>query len=62
MEFKVRTHKKGPLRIDKLLEQHANSLWIPDHLSKKQTAQFALDHFKKQIATELQMLQIFMRK
>jgi hypothetical protein len=32
-----------------LLERHANSLWIPAHLTDDEAAEFVLDHFKRRL-------------
>jgi hypothetical protein len=58
MRFAATTTKPGPLAIHDLLESHAISLWVPDHLTDEQAAAFALDHFRRQVETELQMAQI----
>jgi hypothetical protein len=56
MQFTVTTAKPGPLEIEKLLERHANSLWVPDHLDDDQAAAFVLDHFRRQIESDLAMV------
>jgi hypothetical protein len=58
MRFEVSTQKPGSLAIHELLERHANSLWIPEHLTDEQAAAFVLDHFRRQVDSELQMAQI----
>ena len=58
MRFEVTTETPGLLSIHELLERHANKLWIPEHLTDEQAAAFVLDHFRKQVETELQMAQI----
>jgi hypothetical protein len=58
MKFFVASEKPGPLRIHELLEQHANSLWIPDHPTPEQASSFVLDHFRRQVETELKMVKI----
>ena len=58
MQFTVRTDKPGPLEIDKLLERHANNLWVPAHFTPELAAAFVLEHFRKQIDAELAMVTI----
>jgi hypothetical protein len=58
MKFTVSSEKPGPLLLNKLLEQHANSLWVPDYLSEEQAAAFVLDHFRRQIETEMGMIEV----
>jgi hypothetical protein len=58
MQFAITTEKPGPLEIAKLLERHANNLWVPDHLTAEQAAAFVLEHFRKQIDEELAMITI----
>jgi len=58
MRFSVTTEKSGPLAIHELLERHANSLWVPAHLADDQAAAFVLDHFRRQIESELAMARI----
>jgi hypothetical protein len=56
MRFTVTTEKPGPLAIHELLERHANALWVPKHLTEEQAAAFALEHFRRQVEEELQMV------
>jgi len=58
MRFTVTTEKSGPLAIHELLERHANSLWVPAHLTDNQAAAFVLDHFRRQFESELAMVTI----
>ena len=58
MRFTVTSEKPGPLAIHELLERHANALWVPTHLTKEQAAEFVREHFRRQVAVELQMLQL----
>jgi hypothetical protein len=58
MRFTVTTEKPGPLAIHELHERHANALWVPAHLTEEQAAAFVLEHFRRQVAVELQMLQL----
>jgi hypothetical protein len=58
MRFTVTTTKPGPLAIHELLERHANELWMPMHLTDEQAAAFVLDHFRRQVESELQMVEI----
>jgi hypothetical protein len=55
MTFTVNTEKPGPLNIAQLLEQHANNLWVPTHLTPEQAAAFVLEHFRKQVEKELKL-------
>jgi hypothetical protein len=58
MHFNITTQKPGPLVIHELLECHSNSLWLPEHLTDEQAAAFVLDHFRRQIESELAMVRI----
>lgn len=58
MRFEVITERPGPLGIHELLERHANSLWIPAHLTDEQAGKFVLDHFKRQVAAELAVVTV----
>ena len=55
MRFNVTT-ESGNDTIRQLCEQHVNGLWIPDHLTPQQAEVFALDHFKRWVAGELELL------
>lgn len=35
---------------------HCNCIWIPEHLNPDQAAEFALDHFRRTILNDLDML------
>jgi hypothetical protein len=58
MQFKVTTESPGPLGIAELLQRHADTLWVPDHLDADQAAAFVLDHFRRQIEAELAMIEV----
>lgn len=58
MIFRVTTENPGPLAIHELLERHANSLWVPNHLDAEQAAAFVLDHFRRQVEAELAMVKL----
>ena len=50
MRFKVTTEGQDRFNIAGLVEQFANSLWIPDHLTPDQRAEFVLDQFRRMVA------------
>ena len=58
MKFTICTEFAGPLGIAELLQQHADSLWVPDHLDEEQARGFLLDHFQRAVATELAMVDV----
>jgi hypothetical protein len=58
MQFTVTTTTAGTLGIAQLLQRHADSLWVPEHLDQEQAMRFVTDHFTRQIATELAMLAV----
>jgi len=61
MQFSASSDRPGPLGMKELLERHANSLWIPAHLTTEQSLAFVLDHFRRQVAAELAMVRIDLR-
>lgn len=58
MRFTVTTEKPGPLAIHELHERHANALWVPAHLTEEQAAAFVLEHFRRQVEAEVQIVDI----
>ena len=58
MRFTITTTTPGSLGIAELLQRHADSLWVPEHLDQEQAMRFVTDHFTRQIATELAMLAV----
>lgn len=58
MKFTITTEKPGPLGIAELLQKHADGLWVPAHLDEEQAVAFVLDHFTRQIASELEMVEV----
>jgi hypothetical protein len=58
MRFELTTENPGPLSVHELLERYANELWIPEHLADDQAAGFVLDHFRRQVESELAMVTI----
>ncbi|MBW3599304.1 MAG: hypothetical protein KY475_18795 [Planctomycetes bacterium] len=56
MKFTVSTEGRNLLNLRELCEQHVNELWVPAHLTAEQSAEFALDHFKKTVLAELELL------
>lgn len=58
MRFATTTENPGPLNLHELAELHANDLWVPAHLTEEEAAAFALDQFRRQVAAELEMIEI----
>ena len=58
MRFKVITEGQNRLNIAGLVEQYANSLWMPDHLTPDQRTEFVLDQFRRMVASELEMVEV----
>jgi hypothetical protein len=62
MHYSITTENPGPLGIAELLQRHADSLWVPDHLTADQSAAFVLDHFRRQVEAELAMVEVKVRR
>lgn len=45
-----------------MLEQYANDQWIGEHFTEKQAVESMLDMFKRQLATDLEKLELVCRK
>jgi hypothetical protein len=58
MRFSTTTENPGPLNLHELAERHANELWVPAELDERQAVQFALDQFRRQVAAELEMIEM----
>ena len=56
MKFRVSTEGQDKLGLRELCEKHVNDLWIPNHLLPHEAVDFALDHFKRMVVGELEML------
>ena len=56
MKFTVKTEGRNKLNLRQLCEDYANNLWVPDHLTADQAAEFAYDQFEKTVLTELKLL------
>lgn len=53
-------HSEGPDRtgLVALAEHYINHLWIPTHLTPDQACEFVLDHFKRAVSGELELLEV----
>ena len=58
MRFTVLSEGHDELNLRQTFEEFANNLWIPDHLSEKQAAEFALDCFRRAFLMDLDMLRV----
>ena len=56
MQFNVTT--EGNDEIRRLCQEHVNGLWVPDHLTPAQAEEFALDHFKRWLAAQMELLKV----
>ena len=56
MKFRVTTEGQNQLGLRELCERNVNDLWMPDHLLPHEAEQFALDHFKRAVMAELELL------
>jgi hypothetical protein len=53
-------HSDGPDRtgLAMLAEHYVNQLWVPTHLTPDQAREYVLDHFKRAVAADLEMLEV----
>ena len=58
MRFTVYTEATDELNLRETFERFANDLWIPDHLTERQAARFALDLFRRSLLDELDSLRV----
>ncbi len=58
MKFKAVATEAGKLGIADLLTQYANGQWIGDHYTPEQAASLIVDRFRRQIETELAMIEL----
>ena len=56
--FKVEIGGKDSLGLRQLCESHANTLWVPDHLTAEQACWFVLDHFRRSVLQELEQMEV----
>ena len=56
--FTMTTEGRNRLNLRKLCEETINDLWIPSHLTPEQAAEFAMDHFKRTVLSELELLEV----
>lgn len=54
--FTVTTEATDRLDMATLCHIHANGIWIPDHLDPQQAEEFALDHFRRTVLNDHDML------
>ncbi len=58
MRFTTTTGYPGSLNLHELAQQHANDLWVPTNLNEREAAAFALEHFRRQVVAELEMIEM----
>lgn len=56
--FDVATESPDRLDLRGLCEMHVHSLWMPAHLLPHEAEEFALDHFKRMVLADLEMLMV----
>jgi hypothetical protein len=56
MRFRVTTEGQNQSGLREFCERYVNDLWMPDHLLPHEAKDFALDHFKRAVMAELEML------
>jgi hypothetical protein len=56
MKFRVTTEGQNQSGLREFCERYVNDLWMPDHLLPHEAKEFALDHFKRAVMAELEML------
>ncbi|MEQ8786220.1 MAG: hypothetical protein RIC55_07970 [Pirellulaceae bacterium] len=56
MNFLVTTEGENRLNLREACQAHVDSLWVPDHLLPHEAEEFVLDHFKRTVIGELEML------
>jgi hypothetical protein len=46
------------LGLKELCERHIQGMWFPQHAFPEQVAEMALDHFRRAVLAELEMLHV----
>ncbi|MCC9655600.1 hypothetical protein [Rhodopirellula halodulae] len=58
MKFKAETTEAGKLGIAELLTRYANEQWLGEHYTPEQAASLIVDRFRRQVETELAMIEL----
>ena len=58
MNFRVTSEGENHLNIRELCQAHVDGLWVPAHLLPHEAEEFVLDHFKRTVLGELEMLSV----
>jgi len=56
--FTVTTEGRNELDLRGLCDRLVNGLWIPDHLTADQAAEYAADYFRRTVLGELELLNV----
>jgi hypothetical protein len=58
MRNSVSTEGQNRLGLAKLCQEHADSMWVPDHLTPEQAEHFVMDHFRRLLIREVKVLEV----
>lgn len=56
--FIVTTEGNNMLNLRQICEDFINDTWVPTHLTTEQAIHFVLDHFKRTVLSELNLLDV----
>ena len=56
--FAVASAGRNILNLRAMVEEFANRLWVPAHISPEEASAFVRDQFRRTVESELQMLEI----
>ncbi len=58
MYFTVTTEGRDRLKLRQLIQDFADSQWVPAHYNEDDAVYFIWDQFKRTLAAEMEMIQV----